>query len=643
MIEVRELSHGFLKKSLFHNVSLRFLPNERYGVVGANGSGKSTFLRIIALEMEPDSGEIDIESGAELFRIGQDHNLNDDITIIDTAMMGQLEIFNALKRKEILVNEAGENTVSAEIFQLEEIIQNREGYRLRSRAESILEGLGIATSDHEKPLKILSGGYKWRVFLAQALVKNPDILMLDEPTNHLDIVSIRWLEVFLSSYQGLVILVSHDKRFMDHVCTQILDIDFDTITTYAGTYTAYEEARRLFLLQKEREILAQEKEIAKKQAFIDRFRFKASKARQAQSRIKQIERMEIVLPVRSGRIHPKFKFEVQEIGSKEVLTVKHLSKSYGEKTIIKDLSFAVMRGEKIAIVGSNGAGKSTIIKALAEEFPECQKSVKWGHGISRGYFAQDCASKIKAEDKSVLEWLWQFCADKPQSQVQGMLGRVLFSGDDVKKSTNDLSGGELSRLYMAYLMLLKPNALLLDEPTNHLDLESIETLTEALRDYEGTVILVSHDRSFIDQVAGRIVEVTTGGITDFLGNYSEFVASQDRDYLDASDKNLKNKEGAAKLGSGKESYEEQKKRRAQVQKLKRDLEKVMLAVEDTEANIQKIDQQFSDNSFFDITDFAKVAAMEREKNALNHRLSELLEQWEHMEKMLSTIEADVAP
>lgn len=641
MIEVRELSHGFLKKSLFQNVSLRFLPNERYGVVGANGSGKSTFLKIIALEIEPDSGEVDIDNGVQFFRIGQDHTLNDEISIIDTAMMGQLEVFNAIKRKEKLVSEAPAfSDVSAELFQLEEIIQNREGYRLRSRAQSILEGLGIATADHEKPLKVLSGGYKWRVFLAQALVKNPDILMLDEPTNHLDIVSIRWLELFLSSYQGLVIMVSHDKRFMDHVCTQMLDIDFDTITSYAGNFTAFDAARRLFLLQKEREILAQEKEIAKKQAFIDRFRYKASKARQAQSRVKQLERMDIVEPVRSGRIHPKFKFEVQEIGSKEVLTVKHLSKSYGEKEIIKDLSFAVMRGEKIAIVGPNGSGKSTLIKALALEFPECQKLVKWGHGVTLGYFAQDCSSKIKTVDKSVLEWLWQFCADKPQSYVQGMLGRVLFSGDDVKKSTRDLSGGELSRLYIAYLMLLKPNVLLLDEPTNHLDLESIETLTQSLLDYEGTVILVSHDRSFIDQIAGRIVEVNPSGISDFLGNYSEFVASQDRDYLDVVRKNVGSKDIGSKLSSGKESYDEQKKKRALAQKLKRDLEKVMLSVEETEALIQKIDHQFSDNRFFEVTDFEKIAAMEREKNALNEKLEALLQDWEHMEKSLASIASE---
>ncbi len=634
MIEIRNLSHGFLKKSLFQDVSVRFLPNERYGVVGANGSGKSTFLRILAGEMEADEGEIDFAAGVEFFRIGQDHSLNDDIGIIDTAMMGRGEVYRALKRKEELVSLQAHEHLSQEIIELEEIIQNGEGYRLRARAQAILEGLGVKTKDHDQPLKILSGGYKWRVFLAQALVKSPDILMLDEPTNHLDIVSIRWLELFLGNYQGLVILVSHDKRFMDHVCTQILDIDFNTITSYAGNYTAFENARCLFLLQKEKEILAQEKDIARKQAFIDRFRYKASKARQAQSRIKQIEKMEIVEPVRSGRHHPKFRFDLAEAGSKEVLTVKHLTKTYGERNIVNDFTFSVQRGEKIAIVGPNGSGKSTLIKALALEFPECEKSIKWGFGVDFGYFAQDCGSKIKASDKTVLEWLWQYCADKPQSFVQGMLGRVLFTGDDVKKDTKSLSGGELSRLYLAYLMLLAPNVLLLDEPTNHLDLESIESLTDALREYEGTVILVSHDRSFIDQIALRIFEVSATGISDFLGNYSEFVASMERDYLDVVKKDLSDKDNA-KSSAGKESFEEQKRKRALLQKLKRDLEKLMRAVEDTEASIERIDKQFADENFFVNVDFSKVADMEREKNELNQKLENLLKEWEHTEQLMS--------
>lgn len=635
MIELRELSHGFLRKSLFSNVSLRLLTNERYGVVGANGCGKSTLLKIIAGEIESDSGEIALNK-TELFRIGQEFSLEDQNPIIDTAMMGQLEVFSAIKKKEeILAKNLDHADLSEQLASLEEILQRNDGYRLKSKAETILEGLGIPTSEHQQPLKTLSGGYQWRVFLAQALVKNPRILLLDEPTNHLDIVSIRWLELFLSSYKGIILLVSHDKRFMDHVCTQILDIDFDTITPYSGNYSAFEQAKALFMLQKEKEILAQEKEIAHKQAFIDRFRSKASKARQAQSRIKQLERMEVVEPIKSSRIHPKFNFDIADIGSKEVLAVKNLSKSYGEKVIIKDLSFNVQRGDKVAIIGPNGSGKSTLIKALAQYFPECNSFVKWGHGTAFGYFAQDGGAKIKAADLNVLEWLWQFCADKPQSFVQGLLGRMLFSQDDAKKRTKDLSGGELSRLNFAYLMLLKPNTLLLDEPTNHLDLETIDSLTKALADYPGTLLIVSHDRTFVSAIAQRIIEVTPQGINNFLGTYDEFVQSRDRDYLDVIKETQASK---IKKVDSSNSYEEQKKRKALVQKLKKNLEKVMMDVEDAQNQINDIDQKFLDENFFKENDFSAIAIIEQKKSALNEQLNGLITEWDEIEKQLSSLE-----
>jgi ATPase subunit of ABC transporter with duplicated ATPase domains len=637
MIELKKLSHAFLRKSLFEEASVRLLDNERYGVVGANGSGKSTLLRMIAGEMEADSGDIEITANLSLFRIGQDHSLNDNQTIIDTAMMGKRELFNAIKRQEAILKESDADH-GAEIAHLEEFISTHEGYRLRPRSQEILEGLGLPTALHDEPLKVLSGGYKWRVFLAQALVKSPDILMLDEPTNHLDIVSIHWLEQFLSNYQGSIVLVSHDRRFMDNVCTRILDIDFSTITEYVGNYTAFEKARRLFLLQKEKEILAQQKEIAKKEAFIERFKAKASKARQAQSRIKQLEKIVIEEPIRSTRIHPHFRFEMLDRGSKDVLEVKNLSKSYGEKLIINNFSFSVQRGDKIAIIGPNGSGKSTLIKALAEEFSECRKSIKWGHGTSYGYFAQDCGVEIKQFKDSVLEWLWQCCADKPQSFVQGMLGRVLFSGDDAKKLTKDLSGGELSRLYLAYLMIKKPNVLLLDEPTNHLDLETIESLTSALGDFSGTLIVVSHDRTFIDNIAQRIIELESEGVKDYLGTYSEFVAFKERDYLDAKGEIASKKEGNTDTSQNRLSYDEQKRRRAEVQKLKKHLDKLMLAVEETEQKISELDKLFLEPNFFVENSHERVLQIENDKNQLKQKVSSMISDWERSEQELSRLD-----
>lgn len=377
MMELRGLSHGFLRKSLFHNVNMRFLPRERYGIVGANGSGKSTLLRIMAGEIEQDEGEVVIDAHKSLFRIGQEYKLDNDILIIDAAMMGQKQLYDILKRKEYLLT-TNDSDHAKDLVEIEEFIISHDGYRLKSSTETILSGLGIETKAHHNKVATLSGGYAWRVFLAQALVKKPDILMLDEPTNHLDIISIRWLEMFLQNYQGLIILVSHDKRFMDNVCTKIMDIDFDTIMTYSGNYTQYEKARALFMLQKEKEIEAQTKEIAKKQEFIDRFKAKATKARQAQSRIKQIEKMDIIEPIKTSRRYPHLRFDIAEAGSKEILTVKHLAKKYGDKTIINDFSFTAMRGDKIAIIGPNGSGKSTLIKALALTFADAHKYISWG-------------------------------------------------------------------------------------------------------------------------------------------------------------------------------------------------------------------------------------------------------------------------
>ena len=298
----------------------------------------------------------------------------------------------------------------------------------------------------------------------------------------------------------------------------------------------------------------------------------------------------------------------------------------------------MQRGDKIAIIGPNGSGKSTLIKALAEEFSECKKSIKWGHGTSYGYFAQDCGVEIKQFKDSVLEWLWQCCADKPQSFVQGMLGRVLFSGDDAKKLTKDLSGGELSRLYLAYLMIKKPNVLLLDEPTNHLDLETIDSLTSALGDFSGTLIVVSHDRTFIDNIAQRIIELESEGVKDYLGNYSEFVAFKERDYLDAKGEIASKKEGNTDTSQNRLSYDEQKRRRAEVQKLKKHLDKLMLAVEETEQKISELDKLFLEPNFFVENSHERVLQIENDKNQLKQKVSSMISDWERSEQELSRLD-----
>lgn len=628
MIEFRNLGQSFLRKDLFSNVSLRLFSKERYGVVGGNGSGKSTLLKIITGEISPDSGEVVIPQEVSTFRIGQDHNLNDNESIINTAMKGQYNVFIALEKLKTMAEDI-------DIISLEELVHQNDGYRLKAKAQSVLAGLGIEPKLHEEPLKILSGGYKWRTFLAQCLIKNPDVLMLDEPTNHLDIVSIRWLELFLSNYSGTVILVSHDRKFMDEVCTQILDIDFGSIRQYVGNYQKFEKERALFLLQKEKEFLSQRKEIDKKLAFVERFRYKATKARQAQSRLKQIEKIVIEEPVVSSRVHPKFCFKIKDQGSKEVLEVKNLSKSYGDKIVINNFSFNVKRKERIAVIGPNGTGKSTLIKALALEFSEVRSKIKWGIGVTWSYFPQDAGKIIreKGDDISALDWLWQFCPHEPQGVVQGMLGRMLLSGEDAKKSVKHLSGGELSKLYLAKIMQENPNVLLLDEPTNHLDVESIDSLSLELEEYEGTIIMVSHDRDFLQKIATRLIEVEATGTRDFLGTYEDFVIFKERDYLDREKESKILKDSSTSLKEKpKPFFEENKKKKALLQKLKRDLEKTMLKVEELEKTISQIELEFTNADIYNEQGYEHLAKKQKEKETLERELENNLSTWESLEK-----------
>ena len=629
MLEIKNVSVGFLQKDLFKNVSFKFFPKERYGLVGANGCGKSTLMKIIASEQEADDGEIIIEQKCKLFRIGQDFFIKDDEKIIDVVMSGQEEAFLALKNKERLLLDS--NAHDEELFLLEDKIASLQAYRLKSLAQEILEGLGIKTNLHEQAIKTLSGGYKWRVFLAKVLIHNPDILLLDEPTNYLDIVSIDWLEKFLLNYQGVLLLVSHDRRFMNNIATCIIDIDFCTMTSYKGNYNQFERAKKAALELKEKEIAAQEKDIERKQEFIDRFKAKASKARQAQSRVKQLEKITIIKSVRSSRIAPKFSFLIENKSSKEVLEVKNLNKNYQEKEVIKNVSFFVKEKEKIAIIGANGTGKSTLLKALANEFAECQKSIKWGIQTKIGYFAQDCGVMIKKSDKTVLEWLWQFCADKPQSFPQSFLGKMLFSKDDVEKDVTSLSGGELSRLYFAYLMMLKPNVLLLDEPTNHLDVESIESLTKALCDYDGTLIVVSHDRDFIANIANRIIEVKPCSLQDYLGCYDDFVAHTQKDYLELKDNKVTNN----KVVNKNNSYEQQKQKKSLLQKLQKELSLIMQNIENYEEQINIIDEKF-----LSINDYLQCQKLQEEKQNLQTKIEESMKKWQEIEESIKEAQSD---
>ena len=535
MISVSNLEKSFGDRVLFADASFQLNPGERYGIVGANGSGKTTLLSILSADAEATKGQVSIPKSARLGVLRQDQFLYEDQEVLQVALMGHPELWDAMVAKEELLANADVEFDVDRFSELEETVQRLDGYTAEARAATILEGLGIPAEQHRKPLSTLSGGFKLRVLLAQVLAGAPDVLLLDEPTNHLDILSIRWLEKFLQDFAGPVAVVSHDHRFLDNIATGILDVDYQTVTLYHGNYSEFLVQKVEDRDRKEKEIEGRQKEIAHHQKFVDKFKAKASKARQAQSKVKMIERKveEMEELPGSSRRYPKFKFAPRRQSGKEVLKISGIRKAFGEKEVLHGVTLQVNRGDRMVIMGPNGIGKSTLLKIVMGDLSADSGVVEWGYEAQRGYFAQDHHEQLENEDQTAEQWLWNFCPGKDRGFVRGHLGMMLFSGSDGEKRLSALSGGEAARLVFSRLALEQPNVLVLDEPTNHLDLESIEALVAALQTYEGTLILVSHDRWFVGQLATRIVEVSPDGIRDYLGTYEEYVHACGDDHLDA--------------------------------------------------------------------------------------------------------------
>ena len=543
MISVSNLEKSYGDRVLFADASFQLNPGERYGIVGANGSGKTTLLNILSGDAQATDGTVAVGKSLRLGVLRQDQFIHGDEEVLGVALMGHPELWQAMVAKEELLAQAHEHFDADRYTQLEETVQRLDGYTAEARAATILEGLGLPAEVHHRPLSTLSGGFKLRVLLAQVLAGSPDVLLLDEPTNHLDILSIRWLEKFLHDFEGPVAVISHDHRFLDNVATGILDVDYQTVTLYHGNYTEFVEQKVGDRERKEKEIEGRQKEIAHQQKFVDKFKAKASKARQAQSKMKQIERKveEMEELPGSSRRYPKFRFIQRRQSGKEVLKVAGLKKAFGEKEVLHGVDLQIARGDRLVIMGPNGIGKSTLLKILVGDLKADTGTVEWGYETHPGYFAQDHHEQLEGVDRTAEQWLWDFCPSRDRGFVRGHLGMVLFSGDDGEKRLSALSGGEAARLVFSRLALEQPNVLVLDEPTNHLDLESIEALVASLQTYEGTLILVSHDRWFVGQLATRVVEISPAGIRDYLGTYEEYVHACGDDHLDADTVVLKAK------------------------------------------------------------------------------------------------------
>jgi ATPase subunit of ABC transporter with duplicated ATPase domains len=533
MFAISNLGKHYGAQTLFTGASINFGAGCRYGVVGANGSGKSSLLKIIAGDEEASEGEVAIPRKARVGVLRQDHFRYEDIPILDVVMMGHDELWKVMEAKERLLENAHKEFDADRYSELEDYILQHDGYSLEARAAEILAGLNIPQEVHRKPLSVLSGGFKLRALLAQTLAGEPDVLLLDEPTNHLDILSIRWLEKFLGGFKGTVLVVSHDHRFLNNVCTHIVDVDYERVTLYRGDYDDFGEAKQEHRDRLEAEIDKREKEIADHQRFVERFKAKPTKARQAKSKVKQIERIVIEELPRSSRRYPKFSFSSKRPSGKTVLELEEISKTFDGREVLRDVSLRVMRGDRVAIIGPNGIGKSTLLKIAMGKLRSDEGAVEWGYETHPGYFAQDHRELLEGSRDTLQSWLGDHCAGESIGFVRSQLARVLFTKDDAEKRVANLSGGEAARLIFARLHVEHPNVLVLDEPTNHLDLEGIEALADGLSRYDGTTIFVSHDRWLVSRLATRVVEIRPDGIEDFPGTYDDYLAACGDDHLDA--------------------------------------------------------------------------------------------------------------
>ena len=527
MISANNISLRVGKKALFEDVNIKFTEGNCYGLIGANGAGKSTFLKILSGQLEPTSGEVAITPGQRLSFLQQDHFKYDEYTVLDTVIMGNARLYQIMKEKEaIYMKEDFTDEDGIKAAELEGEFATMNGWEAESDAENLLNGLGIGTEFHYAQMSTLLGAQKVKVLLAQALFGNPDILLLDEPTNHLDLDAIAWLEEFLINFENTVIVVSHDRYFLNKVCTQIADIDYGKIQLYAGNYDFWVESSQLIIKQMKEANRKKEEKIKELQEFIQRFSANASKSKQATSRKRALEKIQLDDIKPSSRKYPYIDFRpAREIGN-EVLTVEHLSKTiYGEK-ILDDISFILGREDKVALVGPNERAKTVLFKILAGEMEPDEGSYKWGLTTTQSYFPKDNSAEF-ANDDTIVEWLTQYSPEKDVTYVRGFLGRMLFAGEDGVKKVKVLSGGEKVRCMLSKLMISGANVLMLDEPTDHLDMESIDALNRGMIKFPGVMIFSSRDHQIVQTTANRIMEIINGKLIDKITTYDEYLESDE--------------------------------------------------------------------------------------------------------------------
>lgn len=524
MINVSNVSLRYGARKLFDDVNLKFVPGNCYGVIGANGAGKSTFLKILSGEVEPNTGEVNIASGVRMSVLKQDHFQYDDIKVLETVIMGNQRLFEIMKEKDSIYSKedfTDEDGIRAS--ELEGEFADMNGWEAESEASSLLQGLGIKTDLHDKKMSELLGSEKVKVLLAQALFGKPGVLILDEPTNNLDIKSINWLEEFLINFDGIVIVVSHDRHFLNNVCTHMADVDFGKIKLFMGNYDFWYESSQLAAHLMKDQNKKKEEKIKELQDFIARFSANASKSKQATSRKKMLDKITVDDIMPSTRRYPFVGFKPEREVGNDILKVDSLSKSIDGVKVLDNVSFTVNKDDKIAFVGDNEIGITTLFKILAGEMEPDSGECKWGVTITKAYFPQDNSEYFNNLELNLVDWMRQFSEEKSESYLRGFLGRMLFSGEEALKQAKVLSGGERVRCMLSKMMLSSANVLILDQPTNHLDLESITAVNNGLSEYKSVILFASHDHQFIQTIANRVIEIKDSGMVDKQMTYDEYL------------------------------------------------------------------------------------------------------------------------
>jgi ATPase subunit of ABC transporter with duplicated ATPase domains len=527
LISIANLSIQFGAKPLFENVSVTFGNGNRYGLIGANGSGKSTLMKILAGGLEPSAGNVSADPNARIGVLRQDQFAYEEHRVLDTVIMGHEELWALMQERDRLYAQTDLNDADGmRVAEVETEFAELDGYSAEATASALLEGIGIPTELHEEPMRAIAPGLKLRVLLAQALFSDPDVLLLDEPTNNLDINTIRWLEEYLCNSKATMVIISHDRHFLNTVCTDIADLDYGELRMYPGNYDQYMTAATHALERIQADNAKKKAKIADLQAFVSRFSANASKARQATSRARQLEKIELEEIKPSSRMSPYIRFDQDKPLRRIAVEVTGLSKAFDDLVLFEDLDLTIDAGARVAIIGPNGIGKTTLVRSLVGDLAPDAGTIKWAENAKVGYFAQDHTADF-AEDMSLFEWITQWQPPRTDEQLlRATLGRMLFSRDESEKSVKIVSGGEQGRLLFGKLALMQPNVIVMDEPTNHLDMETIEALNLALANYPGTLIFISHDREFVSSLATRIIELTPDGVQDYSGSYDDYLLTQ---------------------------------------------------------------------------------------------------------------------